>query len=87
MVGNSKNGVREPTERLGVAPAQTHPALQTEVYKELINKLAWVLGSTYRRPYSSARSPSRTYAVKMAQAILRDHGYPVKIALSAEAAD
>jgi len=71
-------GLRE--DCLGVVASETHAALQTDAFKELVNKLSWALGSTYRQPYSGVRSPARQYAIKMAQAIMRDHGYPSKIA-------
>jgi len=67
------------TGRMGLPAEDTHPALQTDAFKELINKLAWVLGSTYRAPYSRHRTLARDYAVKLAQVTVRDHGYPNKI--------
>lgn len=70
----------EPTDALGNRAADTQPQLQQDVFKELINKLAWALGSTYRAPYANTRSQARGYAVLMAKAILRDHGYPKQIA-------
>lgn len=66
----------------GVSPADTHPALQTDCYKELVNKLAWALGSTYRVNYGSQKSPARQYAQRIVQAVLRDNGYPVKISIN-----
>jgi len=74
-----RKGTSEPTSMLGIEAGSTHTALQTDCFKELINKLSWVLGSTYRQPYSGARSTARVYALRMAQAVLRDHGYPSKI--------
>jgi len=73
------NGVDPVFTALGIDPAGTQLALQTDVVKELVNKLAWVLGSTYRKPYTSMRMPARAYAWKIVKAILRDHGYPEKI--------
>lgn len=69
---------------MGVAAEDTHPALQTDAFKELINKLAWVLGSTYRVPYTNSKTCARTYALRMARKVLADHGYPTKIAKSTE---
>lgn len=66
----------------GILPIDTHPQLQQDVVKELVNKVAWVLGSTYRVPYSNTRSPARDYAWKIVRAVLRDNGYPRKIALT-----
>lgn len=56
-------------------------ALQTDSFKEMVNKLAWALGSTYRVPYGNQSTLAREYALKMAQAVIRDHGYPGKIAV------
>ncbi len=69
-----------PSSAFGVPAHQTHPALQTDVYQEIVNKLAWCLGSVYRVPYSGKRTAVRIYAERIAQAVVRDHGYPVKIA-------
>ena len=77
-----------PDGAFGVPSSTTHSALQQDVFKELINKLAWALGSTYRITYSNTRSPARTYAVRMAGKILRDNGYPSKIGVNgSEGAD
>lgn len=65
---------------LGIEASETTPALQTDAFIELVNKLAWVLGSTYRVPYSNKSTFARQYAVTMAGAVRRDHGYPSKIA-------
>jgi len=65
---------------LGVPPLDTHIALQTDVAKELCNKIAWVLGSTYRVPYANMRTDARQYAWRIVKKVLEDHGYPSKIA-------
>ena len=65
---------------LGVPPLDTHLALQTDVAKELCNKIAWVLGSTYRVPYANMRTEARQYAWRIVKKVLEDHGYPSKIA-------
>jgi len=70
-----------PDAALGIPGLETHPGLQTDSFKELINKFAWVLGSTYRVPYSGKKSPAREYALKIAQAVQRDNGYPRQIGL------
>ena len=69
------------TAMLGIAVAFTHPQLQTDVFKELCNKLSWVLGSTYRKPYSGVRSIARQYAIEMATVVIQEHGYPMKIGI------
>ena len=71
-----------PDGAFGVLPSTTHPALQQDVFKELVNKLAWVLGSTYRVTYSNPRSPARAYALRIVKAVLRDNGYPAKIGIN-----
>lgn len=65
---------------LGIPPGDAHGVLQQETFKELINKFAWALGSTYGTRYANKRSTARVYAIKMARAIVRDHGYPASIA-------
>lgn len=64
---------------LGLPPHDSQLALQTDVVKELVNKVAWVLGSVYRRPYSNMRTPARTYAWRVVKQVIKDNGYPEKI--------
>lgn len=64
---------------LGVPPAETMPKFQTDVYKELINKFAWALGSTYRRSYSRLSAPARQLAISLAKEIVRGQGWPEHI--------
>lgn len=71
----------------GVAPGEAHPTLQTDAFKELINKLSWALGSTYRLQYGSTHNPVRKYAQRIAKKVLADHGYPGKIAKSVDNSD
>jgi len=65
---------------LGISPHEAQIALQQDVVKELVNKIAWSLGSVYRRSYSSMRMPARAYAWELVKQIIADHGYPDKIA-------
>ncbi len=65
---------------LGIPPLDTHLALQTDCAKELVNKIAWVLGSTYRVPYANIRTEARQYALRIVKQVTKDHGYPSKIA-------
>jgi len=65
---------------LGVHPLDCHTALQTDTFKELVNKFSWVLGSTYRVPYANIRTEARQYALRIVKQVLKDHGYPSKIA-------
>lgn len=64
---------------LGLPATATIIGLQTDVVKELVNKIAWSLGSTYRASYASMRTPARAYAWRIVKAIIDDHGYPAKI--------
>jgi len=43
--------------------------------KELTNKLAWVLGTSYGVPYSKKRDLAQHYAARIVSAVVRDHGY------------
>lgn len=65
---------------LGIPASECQMALTPDVVKELVNKVAWALGSVYRRGYSNARSPARAYAWRFVKKLLEDHGYPDKIA-------
>lgn len=64
---------------MGVPAEITHPALQTDAFKEIVNKLAWALGTTYRVPYSTPKSVCRQWALSLAKATVTHHGYPSKI--------
>lgn len=64
---------------LGIPPHEVQIALQQDVVKELVNKIAWTLGSVYRVNYSSMRTPARAYAWRIVKKCLRDNGYPSKI--------
>lgn len=44
--------------------------------KELQNKLAWVIGTSYAVPYSKRAAEAQKYAARMVTALVRDHGYP-----------
>lgn len=48
---------------------------QTDCVKELTNKLAWVLGSTYKRAYSGKKGPVHSFAELAALGIVRAQGY------------
>ena len=61
---------------LGVPVHETHLALHADVVKELVNKIAWTLGSVYRKPYSNMRTDARVYAWSVVQQVLKDNGYP-----------
>jgi len=65
--------------RLGIPPGDTQDALKADHYKELINKIAWSLGSSYDQSYSNINQPARKYAQRIVGAIVRDHGFPRKL--------
>jgi len=65
---------------LGIPPYAAQSALQQDAVKELVNKIAWTLGSVYRRSYSNMRTPARAYAWRIVKQVIKDHGYPDKIA-------
>lgn len=65
---------------IGLPPVETQIQLQTDAYKELANKLAWVLGSTFRVPYANIRCPARAVANRFAAAVIKECGYPKSIA-------
>jgi len=64
---------------LGLPPHETQIGLQQDVVKELVNKVAWTLGSVYRRNYNNMRTPARAYAWRIVKRCLEDNGYPDKI--------
>ena len=67
-------------DALGIPPIEAQIALQQDSVKELVNKIAWALGSVYRRNYSNMRTPARSYAWRIVKQVIKDHGYPDKIA-------
>ena len=64
---------------LGIPPHEAQIGLQADVVKELVNKVAWALGSVYRANYSNMRTPARAYAWRIVKQVIKDHGYPGKI--------
>ncbi len=64
---------------LGIPPHEAQIGLQQDVVKELVNKIAWTLGSVYRRSYSNMRTPARAYAWRIVKRCISDNGYPDKI--------
>jgi len=74
----------KPNKLLGLPAAQVQPQLTQDAYKELINKLAWCLGSTYRLPYRNRKCAVRLLAVSLARAVVVEHGYPASIGFPTE---
>jgi len=65
---------------LGIPAQECQPALQSDAYKEMVNKLAWAIGSCYDRPYNNTRTDARLAAIQLATGLVMAHGYPRKIA-------
>lgn len=65
---------------LGIPASQTFGPGQTNAFKELVNKFAWALGSTYRTPYRWRWSPARSAALELASSVVSEHGYPEYLA-------
>jgi len=70
---------KEPEGLLGIPPELTQVALQTDVFKELVNKLSWALGSSYRRSYANSKTRPRQLAIKIATRLILQEGYPQHI--------
>lgn len=71
-----KGPLGQEIQPFGGAPSTVSPGVQQDVFKELINKLAWSIGSTYAVNYSARNATVVEYAKMCAHAIIRDHGYP-----------
>ena len=67
------------TGQVGIPAHLTQPALQPDVFKELVNQRAWAVGSTYRQSYTQRRSNVRTLAADMARDLIDAVGYPLSI--------
>ena len=50
---------------------------QLAIVKELTNKFAWCIGSTYKKRYSGKNTEVTQYAYRIVKKILADHGYPI----------
>jgi len=60
----------------GSPPGDVSAIIQSDVFKALINKISWAIGSTYKKRYSGKNTDVTNYARMCAHAIIRDHGYP-----------
>jgi len=63
----------------GITAGNTQVGLQMEVYKELVNKLAWALGTVYGRSYSNKTTVARKLALQCASMVVSEVGWPDKI--------
>lgn len=66
-------------DAFGIPSTDTVSTMQADAFKELVNKIAWAVGSAYQVPYAGERTRCRTYVRYLVADIMRDHGYPVKI--------
>ena len=67
------------TTEMGISVEDSHPALTTDIYKELINKIAWAIGSVYRVPYRNQTEPARNLSKEFANQVIEAVGYPKHI--------
>lgn len=64
---------------LGLPASECQASLQSDAFKELVNKLAWAIGSTYGSSYNNIRTQARATAIEVATALILAHGYPKSI--------
>jgi len=72
IYGNAQDQLGFPP---GSGPSFASGQEQTDCIKELTNKIAWVLGSTYKKTYASKKGPVHTLAARVAKGIVRTSGY------------
>ena len=65
------------TGAFGVPPQEVSGETQLAIVKELTNKFAWCIGSTYKKRYSGKNTEVTKYAYRIVKKILLDHGYPI----------
>jgi len=63
-------------EPIGIPAEYSDIRLQASAYAELVNKLAWALGSAYRVGYNRPKDDPRRTALAMARTFVADHGWP-----------
>lgn len=68
------------TTPIGVPSDTVDPDSRHDALKELVNKLAWAIGSTYHRSYANRRCEPRMLAITLAADILTDQGFPAHLA-------
>ncbi len=61
---------------VGIPGEESVPRLQPAAFAELVNKLAWALGSAYRVPYQRHSRDPRRFAINMAREFVKEHGWP-----------
>lgn len=63
----------------GIPGHETQKALEVDAYKELVNKLAWAIGTAYGRPYANRGQVARQIALDLAAQVVEKHGWPARI--------
>jgi len=71
-------GVTHPGS-FGIKASETNKALEVDVFKELVNKIAWALGTCYVRPYANMKCEARQIALELATAVVVKQGWPTRI--------
>lgn len=71
--------ITQPEGPLGIPASSTDIGSQADAFKEVVNKLSWALGSSYRRPYNNGRMKVRQLAVKIATRLIAQEGWPRSI--------
>jgi len=64
---------------LGIEILDADPQLTPAIYKELTRKLAWAIGSTYKRAYHSKKGAVPDFAWELTKRIVTMHGMPEHI--------
>jgi len=64
------------TEPLGISSEDIDITTHSRVWRELLNKMSWVIGTVYGVPYSSTTCSARGEALVLARLLLADQGYP-----------
>lgn len=63
-------------EPMGISSEAIDPKSHGPVWRELLNKLSWTIGSVYGVPYSKTDSEPRKQSLVLARLLLEDQGYP-----------
>jgi len=63
-------------EPMGLTSAEIDPRAHGSVWRELLNKLSWTIGSVYGVSYSRTDSIPREQALVLARLLLENQGYP-----------
>lgn len=64
------------SQPMGIPSTDIDPRAHGSVWRELLNKMSWTIGSVYGVPYSRTDSEPRQQALVLARLLLADQGYP-----------